>query len=131
YNATIEHKDSLTSRAGAVAPVPPNVTFSNAPRRVVVLGSTGSVGTNCLDVIACLPERLEVIGLSAHNSADALVQQAQQFRPRWITLTDPDTQPPPGVPPGTQVLRGVDGIRAMVSDPDVDVVVVAIVGAAG
>ncbi len=122
-----------TSRAGPVPPTTPTVIQSRSPRRVVVLGSTGSVGANCLDVIAALPGRLEVVGLSAHSSADTLARQAQQFRPRWVALTDPDAALPRGIrlPPGMQVLRGVDGIRTMVSDPDVDVVVVAIVGAAG
>ena len=115
-----------------MAPVPSTVNFGSTPHRVVVLGSTGSVGTNCLDVVASLPDRLEIIGLSAHSGADKLAEQAQQFRPRWIVLTNPDAElPREHLPPGIEVLRGVDGIRAMVSGPDVDVVVSAIVGAAG
>jgi 1-deoxy-D-xylulose-5-phosphate reductoisomerase len=101
---------------------------------VVVLGSTGSIGVNTLDVIAHLPERLGVAGLSAHSSWDTLVDQAHRHRPRWITLTGAE----PGerldrsrLPQGTELLSGTDGIVRMVTDPDVDVVVTAIVGAAG
>ena len=45
------------------------------PLRVVVLGSTGSIGTNCLEVIAGLPERLQVVGLSAHASWEAFLNR--------------------------------------------------------
>jgi len=102
-------------------------------RRVVVLGATGSIGVSCLDVIAHLGERLQAVGLSAHVSGAALLEQAQRCKPRWITLTDPaaarrlDRQSLNGC----QLLVGADGIHTMVSDPDVDVVVTAIVGAAG
>jgi 1-deoxy-D-xylulose-5-phosphate reductoisomerase len=101
---------------------------------VVVLGSTGSIGTNCLDVIGSLPDRLEVLGLSAHASWEPLFEQAARYRPRWVTVTDAATarQLEAGRLPGsTRLLCGEDGIATMVSDPDVDVVVTAIVGAAG
>jgi 1-deoxy-D-xylulose-5-phosphate reductoisomerase len=103
-------------------------------RRVVVLGSTGSVGSNCLEVIEHLDDRLQAIGLSAHSNCDSLCEQARRHRPRWLTVTDNvaardlDRRQ---LPPGTQVLAGPDGIATMVTDPDVDVVLTAIVGAAG
>jgi 1-deoxy-D-xylulose-5-phosphate reductoisomerase len=101
---------------------------------VVVLGSTGSIGTNCLDVIDHLSDRLEVLGLSAHESWEVLFEQAARFHPRWITVTDADSCG--RVDAGrlgreTRLLRGREGIATMVSDPEVDVVVTAIVGAAG
>lgn len=101
-------------------------------RRVVLLGSTGSIGTNCLDVIAHLPTRLEVVGLSAHTSWEALAAQAQAHKPRWITITGGGAVPPVERRlSGTEILHGQDGIIRMVTDPDVDVVVTAIVGADG
>jgi 1-deoxy-D-xylulose-5-phosphate reductoisomerase len=106
---------------------------SPSPRRLVVLGSTGSIGTNCLDVVAHLGTRFQVLGLSAHSSQDALLEQAQQYRPRWVTLTD-DAAPrldARRLPDGCRLLHGADGIVEMVRDPDVDIVVSAIVGAAG
>ncbi len=103
-------------------------------RRVVVLGSTGSIGLNCLDVLAHQGDRLQLLGLSAHSHWETLVEQAVRWRPRWITVTDPDSSCPrsPEQLAGVcQVLYGAEGIATMVSDPDVDVVVTAIVGAAG
>ncbi|MGE3804612.1 MAG: 1-deoxy-D-xylulose-5-phosphate reductoisomerase [Gemmataceae bacterium] len=101
-------------------------------RRIVVLGSTGSIGTNCLDVVTALAPRLEVLGLSAHGNWEQLFEQAEQHRPRWVTVTDGEATPDPArLPAGTQLFQGEQGIVEMVSDPDVDVVVTAIVGAAG
>lgn len=107
---------------------------SKASRRVVVLGSTGSIGTNCLDVIDHLGDRLQAVGLSAHARWDDLVAQAQRYQPRWITLTDRAAATEAGrgrLNGATRLLFGEEGIVTMVSDPDVDVVVTAIVGAAG
>jgi 1-deoxy-D-xylulose-5-phosphate reductoisomerase len=99
-----------------------------------VLGSTGSIGTNCLDVIDHLGDRLELLGLSAHANRELLLQQAVRYRPRWVTVTDPESMrdlDASRLPGQTRLLFGADGIATMVSDPDVDVVVAAIVGAAG
>ena len=84
-------------------------------RRVVVLGSTGSIGTNCLDVIASLSERLELLGLSGHANRELLLEQAIQHRPRWVTVTDPD---------GVQDFAAI-GLEGLEGEA------VAIVGAAG
>src|SRR5262249_42825634 len=115
-------------------PMPTATQAERKRRRVVVLGSTGSIGTNCLDVIGALPDRLTALGLSAHNSWGALFARAGQYRPRWVTVTDPEAAR--NLDAGrlnreTRLLTGVEGITTMVTDPDVDVVVTAIVGAAG
>ncbi len=103
-------------------------------RRLVVLGSTGSIGTNCLDVVDHLGDRLEVLGLSAHSSGETLLQQARRYRPRWVVLTDPDAArrfDASQLPDGCRLLTGADAVAEMVQDSEVDVVVTAIVGAAG
>jgi 1-deoxy-D-xylulose-5-phosphate reductoisomerase len=103
-------------------------------RRVVVLGSTGSIGTSCLDVISALDTRLTALGLSAHGSWDALIAQAQRHKPRWVALTEDDActrAEASRLPRGTELLHGEDGLRRMVSDPETDIVLTAIVGAAG
>jgi 1-deoxy-D-xylulose-5-phosphate reductoisomerase len=103
-------------------------------RRVVVLGSTGSIGISTLDVIGCLEDRLVALGLSAHSRWSVLVEQAWRFRPRRVVLTNLDMAAGldgTGLPPETCLLKGTDGITEMVSAADVDVVVTAIVGAAG
>ncbi len=103
-------------------------------RRVVVLGSSGSIGTNCLDVIATLPTRLTALGLRAHGSWKVLVEQAHAHKPRWVAVTDESIArrvDPGQLPRGTELLHGPDGIARMVSDPETDIVLTAIVGAAG
>lgn len=96
-----------------------------------MLGSTGSIGTNCLDVISRLTDRLEVVGLSAHESWQPLFSQAAQHKVRWVTVTGPQAVDRTSLPPATELYLGEDGIGRMVAHPDVDVVVTAIVGAAG
>jgi 1-deoxy-D-xylulose-5-phosphate reductoisomerase len=111
--------------------VPP-VTAAPAATRVVVLGSTGSIGTNTLDVARHLPGRIQVVGLSAHASVELLIKQAREFRPRFVCLSDPDGELDlSSLPPGTQLYRGPEGIARMAAAEGVDVVVTAIVGAAG
>lgn len=103
-------------------------------RRVVVLGSTGSIGTNCLDVIAHLEDRLEVWGLSAHTNWETLLDQVERWQPPYVVVTDPDAArrfADRRLPPRTRLLAGLDNLGIMVTDPEVDVVVTAIVGAAG
>ncbi|MGF1580921.1 MAG: 1-deoxy-D-xylulose-5-phosphate reductoisomerase [Gemmataceae bacterium] len=103
-------------------------------RNVVILGSTGSIGTNCLDVISHLPNQFSVLGMSAHKNVDLLLEQAHMYKPRWIALTDSeacDKISHQDLPEGCTLLQGQDGILQMVTDPDADVVVTAIVGAAG
>ena len=100
-------------------------------RRVAVLGSTGSIGTNTLDVIACFPDRFEVVGLSANSSAGRIAEQAARFRPCWVALTGGPDCPPPELPPGTEYLTSPDAVARRVQSEDVDIVVAAVVGAAG
>jgi 1-deoxy-D-xylulose-5-phosphate reductoisomerase len=98
----------------------------------VVLGATGSIGVSTLDVARHLEGRIEVVGLSAHSRVERLLEQAHEFRPRFVCLTDPDTSLDPArLPPGCRLLRGGEGVARLVSDPEVDTVVTAIVGAAG
>ena len=115
--------------------MPPMTNHVMSPRRrIVVLGSTGSIGTNCLDVVDHLSDRLVVQGLSAHSSSDALLRQAQRYRPRWVALTDAEAAgqfEASQLPPGCRLLHGPDAVAEMVQDADVDIVVTAIVGAAG
>lgn len=108
----------------------------SARLRVVVLGSTGSIGCNTLDVIARHPDRFELVGVSAHQQVDALFAQCCAHRPRWAALPTPDAAQglqqrlrEAGV--ATEVLHGVDSLEQMASSASVDAVMAAIVGAAG
>ena len=85
------------------------------PKRIVILGATGSIGTQTLDVVRRLPERLRVVGLSAHKSEDHLRQQAREF----------------DVPPSAlECGDGADLVR-LARLPGADMVVVAVAGAVG
>jgi 1-deoxy-D-xylulose-5-phosphate reductoisomerase len=102
--------------------------------RIAVLGSTGSIGTNCLEVIGALPERLDLQGVAARSSWQLLGQQTERFAPRWAVLSDTSLK---GVVPRsafsskTELLFGPEGVERLAADPETDVVVSGIVGAAG
>ena len=119
-------------RQGAL--LPSTEQAAGGRRRVVVLGSTGSIGTSCLDVIAHLPDRLEAWGLCAQANWEALREQVWQFQPAVVALTDGEAirqMSRQTLPGRTRFLPGADGIGTMVADPEVDVVLTAIVGSAG
>ncbi len=103
---------------------------------VSVLGSTGSIGVNTLDVIARHPERFDVYALAAHSSVDAMLAQCLAFQPRYAVMMDEARRGPlrrqlPAGGCGTEVLQGEAGLAHIVTAPEVDVVMAAIVGAAG
>jgi 1-deoxy-D-xylulose-5-phosphate reductoisomerase len=104
--------------------------------RVCVLGATGSIGTNTLDVIGRHPERFEVVGLSAHSRADALFAQCLRHRPRWAVLPTAEAaqalqQRLREAGLSTEVLQGAGALEQLAAHPEVDAVMAAMVGAAG
>ena len=104
------------------------------PRRVAILGSTGSIGTNALDVVRQLSDRLEVVGLAAHSKWEMLAEQCRTFKPRLAAIADPEAfrrADRSVFPRETEVLGGPDAVNRLAADPDVDVVLSAVVGAAG
>src|SRR5258708_5014118 len=105
----------------------------NRIRRVAVLGSTRSIGTSCLDVVAHLGARLRIQSLSAHANWQELRDQARRFRPRRVAVTDPDAARQLGsaLDGLCEVLRGPDALADLAADPQADVVVSAVVGSAG
>ena len=114
--------------------VTPPAPTPRRPRRVAVLGSTGSVGTSTLDVARHLPDRLEVVGLAAHSKWEQLADQCRAVRPRYAVICDPVAFAAADrtlFPRGTELLSGENGVAKLATDPDVDVVVSAVVGAAG
>ena len=114
--------------------MPASPPSSARPRRVAVLGSTGSIGTSTLDVIRHFPDRLELAGLAAHSKWEELAEQCREFNPRAAIICDPESFQRADrtlFPRGTELLCGPDAIARLVTAPDVDVVLSAIVGAAG
>jgi 1-deoxy-D-xylulose-5-phosphate reductoisomerase len=99
-------------------------------KRVLILGSTGSIGTQALEVIAASDE-LQVAGLSAGSSWEPLLEQARQHGVPAVALADPDAAARAGEAWGGQVLAGESGIRELISSCSPDLVLNAVVGAAG
>jgi 1-deoxy-D-xylulose-5-phosphate reductoisomerase len=103
-------------------------------KRIAILGSTGSIGTNTLDVIENLGAGYRAVALSAHSQADKLLEQARQFRPAAVALTceGPDESLVRSLrSTGAEVYTGPASMEKLVSRDDVDTVVAAVVGAAG
>ncbi len=103
-------------------------------KQIAILGSTGSIGTQTLDVVRNHPERFEVYALSAHRSIDRLIQQAREFHPEVVCIADETLYEPlrdalSDLP--IKVWAGAEAIADMVTMPTIDVVVAAMVGYAG
>lgn len=104
------------------------------PKRIAILGSTGSIGTAALDVIEHLGSDYQVTALSAHSQTKLLIEQVRKFRPAAVCCSDESTSNDVCreiESLGTKIYRGVDGLVELVRRDDVDVVLAAIVGAAG
>jgi len=103
----------------------------SAPVRVALLGSTGSIGRQTLDVAARHPDRVRVVALAAHSNAALLAQQARAFGVRDLALAAPGAAAAASADLGAPVAEGPDAVAALAEHPDADVVVNALVGAAG
>ena len=113
-----------------MTPARPSSEPAYRPRRLVVLGSTGSIGTSTLDVVAALPGRFQLVGLAARSRRADLFAQAERFRPQWVAVTGEDRSSD-GLPTGVELVTSPDELARRVQAPEVDVVVSAVVGAAG
>jgi 1-deoxy-D-xylulose-5-phosphate reductoisomerase len=103
-------------------------------KRISILGSTGSIGKSTLDVVARHPDRFSVVGLAEGHDVRLLAEQIGRFRPKVVSVRDPGSieelkgligQPRP------EIVHGIEGACAVASLADADLVVSAIVGAAG
>lgn len=112
---------------------PPAPPASPTRRRVLLLGSTGSIGTSALKVARAIPDRMEIVGLAASRSVEALVEQARETGVRHVALTDPAAaaQARALLPADIEVFSGEAGLVDLVRASDADLVLVAIVGVAG
>ena len=102
-------------------------------KKVVLLGSTGSIGTSTCKVVEDLPNDLELIGLAAGRNVDLLREQVAQFHPQMVSVTDPAAANEfanefNGTP---NVQCGDEGLLALATLPEADIVLIAIVGTAG
>jgi len=102
-------------------------------RNVVLLGSTGSIGTSTVMVAEDLPDQLRLLGLAAGNNTELLLKQTLRHRPEAISICDPakaqELQAALGV--STKVYSGEEGLIKLATLPGADIVLIAIVGTAG
>ncbi len=102
-------------------------------KNVVLLGSTGSIGTSTVKVAEDLPDRIRLVGLAAGNNASLLMEQTLKHRPEAISLADPAkaAEIKGDFGTGTQVYAGAEGLLKLATLPSADIVLIAIVGTAG
>jgi 1-deoxy-D-xylulose-5-phosphate reductoisomerase len=110
--------------------------FAVARQRVCILGSTGSVGANTLDVMSRHRDRFEVFALSANSRVDTLLAQCLEWRPRFAVVPQPAQakllrEGLHAADSRTEVLEGAESLSLVAEHPDVDAVMASIVGAAG
>ncbi|MFV1963821.1 MAG: 1-deoxy-D-xylulose-5-phosphate reductoisomerase [Pirellulaceae bacterium] len=108
--------------------------MNKSARSIVILGATGSIGRNALAVAEASEGRIRVVGLSAHSSLQQLCDHAQRVGAKWVVATEPAEATRfdwSCLPKNVQVSMGQLGVEALVAEPEVDVVVVAIVGSVG
>lgn len=100
-------------------------------RRVVLLGATGSIGESAQRVAADIPDRMEIVGMSANQNAEALSFAAKTIRPQAVCLVDITRRETLDLPPGTHAYFGEAGLLALATLPEADLVLIAIVGTGG
>ena len=103
-------------------------------KQLCILGSTGSIGTQTLDVVRAYPDRYQVYALCAHRSIDKLVEQAQEFKPEVVCIADEslyETLKERLSSLNCKVWAGPDAIAQVVTMDSIDIVVAAMVGYAG
>ncbi len=102
-------------------------------KKVVLLGSTGSIGRSTLEVARLLPERIELVGLAANGSVDALAAQVRETGVKQVALYDASrvAELRALVPPDVKILAGPEGLAELATLDGADMVLVAIVGTAG
>jgi 1-deoxy-D-xylulose-5-phosphate reductoisomerase len=105
-------------------------------KRITVLGATGSIGTQTLEIVAQYPDKFQVVGLTAGRNIGLFAQQIRQFRPEIVAIRDENLVPElqaaiAEIQPPPQILAGTAGIAAVAGYGDAEIVVTGIVGCAG
>ena len=108
----------------------PTRTKTGTRKRLVILGSTGSIGTQTLDVVRTHPDKFEVFGLACRSNSTRLLEQVSEFQPRLICAKDLDARSARYLK-STEILPYPEGLSLMAGLQEADVVVVATVGMAG
>jgi 1-deoxy-D-xylulose-5-phosphate reductoisomerase len=117
-------------------PAFPLETSSDSPRRIAILGSTGSIGVSTLKIVEAYPERFSVVSLAAGRNVDAAFQQCRKWRPKLMSMATEEAASElrsriTSAGLGTEILSGSEGSVTVATHPEVNFVVSAIVGVAG
>src|ERR1051325_2250743 len=102
-------------------------------KNVVLLGSTGSIGTSTIKVAEDLPNQIRLVGLAAGNNSDLLLEQTRKHKPSVISISDPAKAKEISnqLSSSTKVFSGDEGLIKLATLPEADIVLIAIVGTAG
>ncbi len=105
-------------------------------KAITLLGSTGSIGTQTLDILEHYPDQFRLVGIAAGNNVDLLAQQVRQFKPEIVAISNQAKlgelrQALAGLDPQPQIVAGEEGVVAVAAYGDAEVVVTGIVGCAG
>lgn len=117
-----------------ICPIQTHDTFAQKPLRVCILGASGSIGKQTLDVCRKHKDKIEVVGLSVYSSCDALVQAAKEFNVKHLVVADVSHKNDPvldELADDVELGFGAEAIVELCQQDDCDCVVVAVVGAAG
>ena len=106
--------------------------MTQVPKRIALLGSTGSIGQQTLDVVRCFPEQFRIVSLAARSNVALLAQQVQEFNPSLVAcFADTPAAKEAARATFPHVVLGEEGLIAAVTHPDVDIVVAATSGLMG
>ena len=105
-------------------------------KAITLLGSTGSIGTQTLEIVASHPEQFRLVGIAARRNVQLLAQQVRQFRPEVVAISDPDCFADlkaaiADIDPQPQIFAGEEGVAEVARYGDAEAVVTGIVGCAG
>ena len=101
-------------------------------KKLTILGSTGSIGLNTLDVVRMFPEQFRIEALSCRSSIEQLIEQIREFNPRWCVLTKmKQARELKQIFPNKDFVFGMQGLEKISTNLEADLVVSGIVGAAG
>lgn len=103
-------------------------------KNIILLGSTGSIGASTLDIVAKFPEQFSILGLAAGTNDEKLEEQVRVFHPKLVALSDPKAAKrlrARVADLSVEILEGPRGVEELAAHPESDLVISAIVGAAG
>lgn len=102
-------------------------------KKIAILGSTGSIGRNCLDVVARFPDKFDVIGLASNTNSALLKEQVEKFKPKEVALFDSDAAKliSSGISSSVNVYSGLEGLNKIAANAEIDLLVSSMIGAAG